>query len=192
MGYEEIKNKSPPRSAAVAAMEDFAAPPPSKTQDNPLLRRRNSISTSIAVVPTKLTLFPNHNSSSATTSTTTSAATSSSSFPSDDLELLSIKSSASHSYTSIKDLLPSVAVNSPKPNSPHPVHLGSDISIRNRLVKQAAWAYLQPMSTSPDSAAGDFFHRLRRRVAAFFGFVRRSVVRVIDWTLRVIRFRSSR
>ncbi|GFP82693.1 hypothetical protein PHJA_000412400 [Phtheirospermum japonicum] len=153
-------------------------------EDHPLLRRRKSSSAS------KLTLFPHHNSSSSSTTTTT-ATSSSSSFPSDDLELLSIKPT-SRSYTSLKDLLPTVAVNSPKPNSAHQAQPGSDICIRNRLVKQAAWAYLQPMSTSPGSAGNNFFHRLWPRVAAFFDFVRRSVIRAVGWTLQVFSIRSSR
>ncbi|GFP88170.1 hypothetical protein PHJA_000960700 [Phtheirospermum japonicum] len=124
-------------------------------EDHPLLSRRKSSSAF------KLTLFPHHNSST----TTTTTATSSSSFPSDDLEFLSFKQ-ASRSYTSLKDLLPTVAVNSPKPNLTHQAQPGSDICIRNRLVKQAAWAYLQPMSTSPSSTGDNFFHRLWLRVVA--------------------------
>ncbi|KAI3471890.1 hypothetical protein Pfo_028578 [Paulownia fortunei] len=151
---------------------------PLQSQDHPLLRRRNSISTSIVVVPTKL-VFANHNSPSTTLS---------SSFSSDDLELLPIKP-ASHSYSSLKDLLPSVAVNSPKPKAALP---GSNICIRNRLVKQAAWAYLQPMSTSSASTGGNFFQRLWTRVAAFIDFFCRNVIRALDGTLRVIRIRSSR
>ncbi|KAL8505162.1 hypothetical protein ACS0TY_016390 [Phlomoides rotata] len=150
-----------------------------QSHDYPLLRRRNSISTpNIKVVPTKLDL-PNHNSSTTTSSS------------SDDLELLSIKP-ASHSYTSLKDLLPSAAVNSPKPNSAPLAQLGSDISIRNHLVKQAAWAYLQPMSTSPGATGDGFFHHLWPRVSAFFDFIRHGVIRILDWTLRFIRIRSSR
>ncbi|KAK6126470.1 hypothetical protein DH2020_039775 [Rehmannia glutinosa] len=156
---------------------DDAVSEPQQYQNHPLLRRRNSISTSMV----------DQNSSSATSTTTTTTTSSSSSFPSDDLELLSIKPT-SHSYTSLKDLLPSVAVNSPKPSP----ELGSDICIRNRLVKQAAWAYLQPMSTSSDSAGNNFFHRLWPRVAAFFDFLRRNAIRALDWTLRVFWIRSSR
>lgn len=108
---------------------------------------------------------------------------------SDDLELLSIKP-ASHSYSSLKDLLPSVAVvNSPKTKSARP---GPDICIRNRLVKQAARAYLQPMSTAPGSTGGDFFHRLWTRFAAFIDFFCRNVIRALDGTLSVVGIRSSR
>ncbi|KAL3623444.1 hypothetical protein CASFOL_032260 [Castilleja foliolosa] len=147
-------------------------------ENHPLLRRRKSSSTS------KLSLSSNNSSSS----TTTTATSSSSSFPSDDMELLSIKS-ASRSYTSLKDLLPTVTVNSPKPN---PAQTGPDICIRNRLVKQAAWAYLQPMSTSPSSAGDNFLHRLWPRVAVLFDFLRRSVIRAVSWTLTVFSIRSSR
>ncbi|GFP85762.1 hypothetical protein PHJA_000719900, partial [Phtheirospermum japonicum] len=84
---------------------------------------------------------------------------------------------------------PTVAVNSLKPNLAQP---DSDICIRNRLVKQVAWAYLQPMSTSHSSAGDNFFHRLWPRVAAFFDFVRRSLIRAVGWTLQVFSIRSSR
>ncbi|KAL0333521.1 UNVERIFIED_CONTAM: hypothetical protein Sangu_1508300 [Sesamum angustifolium] len=156
-------------------MEDVVPPPP-PSQDHPLLRRRNSISASISVAPTKLSLY--HNSSSSAATTTSSS--------SDDLELLSIKPT-SLSYTSLKDLLPLAAVNSPKPNSVHQAQPGSDICIRNRLVKQAAWAYLQPMSASPGSSSSNFFHRLWPRVAAFFDLVRHKVIRALKWALRLVR-----
>lgn len=157
-------------------MDDFVSGQ-TQPRDYPLLRRRNSISAPVIMVPPPL---PNHSSSGATTSSS-----------SDDLELLSIKPS-SHSYTSLKDLMPSAAVNSPKPHSAPLAQLGSDISIRNRLVKQAAWAYLQPMSTSPGATGDGFFHHLWPRVSAFFDFIRHGVIRILDWTLRFIRIRSSR
>ncbi|CAI9760864.1 unnamed protein product [Fraxinus pennsylvanica] len=166
-------------------------------ENHPLIRHRNSISTSVEVIPSNVTLLHHNSSSSSSTTTITNSASasllssSSSSFPSDDLELLSIKP-ASHRYTSLKDLLPSVAVNSPRPSVPHQVQLGSGICIRNRLVKQAAWAYLQPMSTSPDSAGNGFLHRVWPCVAAFFDFVNRQIVRVFDWILRTTQIRSSR
>ncbi|KAK4396578.1 hypothetical protein Sango_1494400 [Sesamum angolense] len=149
-------------------MDAVHAPPRSRLR--PLLRRWNSISTSVVVLPAKLTASNRYSSSA-----------------SDDLQLLSIKP-APHSYSSLKDILPSVAVNSPQPKAAQP---GPDICIRNRLVKQAAWAYLQPMSTSLGSTGGNFFHRLWTRVAAVIDFVVRNVVRALDGTLRVIRIRSS-
>ncbi|KAJ0480659.1 hypothetical protein HanIR_Chr13g0634181 [Helianthus annuus] len=66
-----------------------------------------------------------------------------------DFQLNGIKHTC---YTSLRDILPSppTAIHSPKPPYSAP-NSGYDISIRNRLVKQAAWAYLQPMSTSHES-----------------------------------------
>lgn len=160
-------------------MDDAVSIPP-QPHDHRLLHRRSSIPSSIVVLPTRLNLLHHHSSSSATTSSS-----------SDDLELLSIKPN-SQSYTSLKDLLPTAAVNSPRPSSAPLCQGGSDICIRNRLVKQAAWAYLQPMSTSPGSAEGSFLHRIRPRLAALFDLVRRSVVRFLDWTIRVVWIRSSR
>ncbi|XP_024984805.1 uncharacterized protein LOC112520632 [Cynara cardunculus var. scolymus] len=121
----------------MAAADDSTTPPIS------ILRRRNSIGT-----PTKF-----HDLFSSSSTTTTTTATSSSS--SVDFELVSIKPTC---YTSLRDILPSPPsiVHSPKP----PSDSGYEISIRNRLVKQAAWAYLQPMSTSPQPHPSTVFHRL--------------------------------
>ncbi|KAK3025882.1 hypothetical protein RJ639_041679 [Escallonia herrerae] len=130
----------------------------------------------------------------ATTGTTTTTSSSSSSsfqsFPSADFELISIRPT---SYTSLKDLLPSAAAVQ-SPTAPAASQSGYEITIRNRLVKQAAWAYLQPMSTSPDSAGQGFLHRLWVRIsgAGLFRFVDRVVTRAFDWMLRVIRVRTSR
>ncbi|CAA0822527.1 Unknown protein [Striga hermonthica] len=169
-------------------MDYGIVPEPPPYHDHPLLRRRSSAS---AVA--QLALLSDHNSSTSTSTTTTSAAatSSSSSFPSDDLDLLSIKP-ASHSYTSIRDLLPAAAVNSPKPGPALMTPPGSDICIRNRLVKQAAWAYLQPMSTSPGSSGGGFLRRLWPRAAEFIDFVRRGLARAVSWAFRVLWIRSSR
>ncbi|KAH1258844.1 hypothetical protein AAZX31_03G180400 [Glycine max] len=81
-------------------------------------------------------------------------------------ELVSLMSPFSASYTSLRDMLPSpyAAVNSPTAS----VYSGQEISIRNRLVKQAAWAYLQPMSASQGGASTPNF--LRRLSAACLGF----------------------
>ncbi|KAK4371792.1 hypothetical protein RND71_007176 [Anisodus tanguticus] len=170
-----------------------------ESPENHLLRRRNSV-----ILPTKLSL---HHQSSSPSTTTTATATSSSSASSsltnsvsDDFELLSIKPV---SYTSLRDLLPPAAVNSPRPMTPvSHGQSGSEISIRNRLVKQAAWAYLQPMSTSPDSSGRSLFSRLFFRspvnnpVAGLIEFVDRHIfaplTRALDWLLRAIRIRSSR
>ncbi|WJX79564.1 hypothetical protein P8452_62673 [Trifolium repens] len=83
-----------------------------------------------------------------------------------DLELLLLKSPCT-SYTSLKDLLsPKAAVNSPTASSAN-INSGYEIPIRNRLVKQAAWAYLQPMSsTVENSSARNFFGRIFNRLSS--------------------------
>ncbi|EEF32210.1 uncharacterized protein LOC8271107 [Ricinus communis] len=138
--------------------------PPSSPPSPPSLRRRNSISTSV-FIPAKLTLpsQPFHTSSLPPQSTTNGTINCNGSGNGNDVvafELASFKSS-SLSYTSLKDILPSTAVNSPTPAAATPT-CGSayEISIRNHLVKQAAWAYLQPMSSSPDSSSQHFLQRL--------------------------------
>ncbi|KAI3518736.1 hypothetical protein L1887_07548 [Cichorium endivia] len=134
-------------------------------------RRRNSI-----VTPSDSTLHSDrHYPSSSPTTTTTSSSLSSSA----DFELISLKPA---SYTSLRDILPSPAavVYSPKVPS-YAVHSGYEISIRNRLVKQAAWAYLQPMSTSPDSGGSTVFHRLWTRFSDAF---LRLITQICDCLLR--------
>lgn len=87
-----------------------------------------------------------------------------------DVELVSF-GNASFEYTSLKDIIP--ALPSPTPMSPAAAapaaaaagHSRGEIPIRNRLVKQAAWAYLQPMAASSQSTAGGVFHRLCSRIA---------------------------
>uniref|UniRef100_A0A7N0UW65 Uncharacterized protein n=1 Tax=Kalanchoe fedtschenkoi TaxID=63787 RepID=A0A7N0UW65_KALFE len=79
-----------------------------------------------------------------TPSSSDSAASALLSFPSVDLDLISLNS---QSYTSLKDILPTTsAVNSPTTAAPPS---SSNIPIRNRPVKQAAWAYRQPVAASP-------------------------------------------
>lgn len=166
---------------------------------SPNLRRRISIAAS---VPVTLTLPP------------VGKPLHSSSFPSPlndlvcpppppplDFELVSLKSSLA--YTSLRDLIPSSPgglVNSPTAASA--ANSGYEISIRNRLVKQAAWAYLQPMSSSPGSSGTPFFRRLwlklsvRNPLSACFGFISRHVIptltRAFDAILRVFRVRLGR
>ncbi|KAK7396744.1 hypothetical protein VNO78_17902 [Psophocarpus tetragonolobus] len=109
--------------------------------ESPPLRRRNSNTTTSA---TKLSL-------PATPPPRTTS-----------FELVALKSPFSTSYTSLRDVLPSpyAAVNSPTASA----YSGQEISIRNRLVKQAAWAYLQPMSASPGGASTPHF---LRRLSSF-------------------------
>jgi len=104
-----------------------------------------------------------HNSISAITPTKPPIRTSSL-----DLELLLLKSpSPFTSYTSLRDMLPSPhAVNSPTASSAT-MNSGYEISIRNRLVKQAARSYLQPMSSSVgNSSAPNFLRRFWYRLSS--------------------------
>ncbi|KAK7378839.1 hypothetical protein VNO80_04287 [Phaseolus coccineus] len=125
-------------------------------RESPPLRRHNSIA--VASV-TKLSL----------PATTPPQRTTS-------LELVSLTSPFSASYTSLRDVLPSpnFAVNSPTASA----YSGQEISIRNRLVKQAAWAYLQPMSASPGGASTPHF--LRRLTAASLDFFFNQLVPAVS------------
>ncbi|KAI5560763.1 hypothetical protein POPTR_016G072500v4 [Populus trichocarpa] len=155
--------------------------PPPRT---PTLRRRNSIATSF-VIPTKLSLHTSSLPPSHLNGTLPSHL---------DISLLPLKSSLS--YTSIKDLLPSATVNSPTSATSNTTST-YEIPIRNRLVKQAAWAYLQPMSSSPDSSGTHFLRRLWLRlstknpITACFGFISfrviPSITNAFDRILRAIR-----
>ncbi|CAN0847394.1 hypothetical protein LINGRAHAP2_LOCUS4954 [Linum grandiflorum] len=124
------------------------------------LRRRNSIATAVSL-PSRLSLhtssLPPSNGSQL------------------DFELYSFEQDSS-AYTSLKDLLPSSAVNSPTAGSSVCYGSAYEICIRNHLVKQAAWAYLQPMSSSPGSDGPTHFLRrlwlrLRNPISACFRFV---------------------
>ncbi|KAG6604323.1 hypothetical protein SDJN02_04204, partial [Cucurbita argyrosperma subsp. argyrosperma] len=105
-----------------------------------------------------------------------------------DLRLLS--KSSSQSYTSLKDILPSSAVAVNSPTAASPANSGYEILIRNRLVKQAAWAYLQPMSASSYSAGPNLFHGLWLRfstgnpISSCLGFIRGCIIPSI---IRVFR-----
>ncbi|KAK8504341.1 hypothetical protein V6N13_025019 [Hibiscus sabdariffa] len=136
-------------------MDDGLGQPPLST-----IRRRNSITAPVQI-PAKLTLLTPKPLQSATSLPKGSAV------PSPlDLELISLKASF-FSYTSLKDILPSpaVAINSPTAAG-SASNSGYEISIRNRLVKQAAWAYLQPMSAYPDSSGPHLFRRLWLRFSS--------------------------
>lgn len=155
-------------------------PPP------PNLRRRNSITVPV-VVPSKLNLL-----AAAATKSSGGAAAS----PPLPLafELVPIKSSSSSSspslaYTSLRDILPSAtAIGSPTAASA--VNSGYEISIRNRLVKQAAWAYLQPMSSSPGSSGPHLLRRIWLRFSACLSFLNlriiSSITKAFDRIFRVV------
>lgn len=101
----------------------------------------------------------------------------------------------SRSYTSLRDLLPqfsSGSINSPTAASSASCRSGFEISIRNRLVKQAAWAYLQPMSASPGSAGPSFLQQLWLRlcspVSSCLNFIGHHLIPFIAKVLkRIIR-----
>lgn len=105
-----------------------------------------------------------------------------------NLELVSLKSSpVTASYTSLKDLLASSPASSILSPTSATSSSASEISIpiRNRLVKQAAWAYLQPaVSPYPSSSprcirvSGD---SLRKILGGFGKLVGDTVTRVCNW-----------
>ncbi|KAG6595160.1 hypothetical protein SDJN03_11713, partial [Cucurbita argyrosperma subsp. sororia] len=153
-----------------AAQKTYAAP----SSPASILSRRTSIPSSAIMPPPNVAVSPPLSSPI-------------------DLRILSSKSS-SQSYTSLKDILPSASASAAAFNSPtaaSPANSGYEISIRNRLVKQAAWAYLQPMSASSYSTGSNFFHRFWLRfsaanpIANSLGFIRGSIIPAI---VRVIRF----
>ncbi|XWS62616.1 hypothetical protein CRYUN_Cryun06bG0026400 [Craigia yunnanensis] len=82
-----------------------------------------------------------------------------------DIEMITIQSV---SYTSLKDLLPMSppAITSPTHNSSW-----HEIPIKNPLVKHAALAYLQPMSSPPDVGEKGLFGRLKERCCVECGCV---------------------
>ncbi|KAG7017485.1 hypothetical protein SDJN02_19350, partial [Cucurbita argyrosperma subsp. argyrosperma] len=137
----------------------------------PNLRRRNSITVPV-VVPSKLSLLAATNSSRGVASSPQLPLA---------FELVPIKSSSSSSsspslaYTSLRDILPSAtAIYSPTAASA--ANSGYEISIRNRLVKQAAWAYLQPMASSPSSSGPHLLHRIWLRFSAWLSFVNLPII----------------
>ncbi|KAI3867823.1 hypothetical protein MKW92_020748 [Papaver armeniacum] len=137
------------------------------------LRRRNSFPSSMVLdIPIQLqsSSYPNGDKVSSSL----------------DFELFSFKPSSSLSsqddkYTSLKDLMPYSlsAVQSPTGSMIQPCY---EIPIRNRLVKQAAWAYLQPMSSSPGSS-GNSIKRM------WFRFVNQYVKNPINACLDYIKRR---
>ncbi|KAJ9184554.1 hypothetical protein P3X46_004268 [Hevea brasiliensis] len=176
-------------------MGEADAPPPPPL---PALCPQN-FNTTFVVIPTKLTLpsKPLYTSSLPSHHTRGNGFVSS---PPLAFELASFKSSLS--YTSLKDILPSTAVNSPTAAASACGSASRNISIRNRLVKQAAWAYLQPMSSTPDSSSQHFLRRLwlqfsvRNPIATYIRFISSHVIPSItgafDRILRAIGFRMER
>ncbi|KMT06666.1 hypothetical protein BVRB_7g158300 [Beta vulgaris subsp. vulgaris] len=153
------------------------------------LKRRNSLPTTTINIPPRKHTNGNHHHHHHH-HRRRSPPPSTPSFPSIDFEL---KSQSSDIYTSLKDILPwsPSSILSPTPAvaiagiSASSAGSGYEISIRNRLVKQAAWAYLQPtLSSSPSSSSrgfcfsGDFFRPI---IANFRRVLSETAARVYDW-----------
>lgn len=146
--------------------------PPSTSPATPL-RRTKSISTMTTLIPPEIPFDM--------------ASTPPSSF---DYDLISVKPSSFVAYTSLRDIIQSPGNSSltlPTINgscSPVISTVG-DISIRNRLVKQAALSYLQPtaLTSSEDSPGSQFFRRVWLHISAGIQFLRR----MFDWIIQSIR-----
>ncbi|KAK4755230.1 hypothetical protein SAY87_008987 [Trapa incisa] len=149
------------RDATVTASDSPPFPPPETS-----LRRRSLTATTSSSVSTKLTvslpntssngsLFPLADPSDQQQGFVFAEASLAASLPRDSPV-------SPLTYTSLRDLLPqfsSGTINSPNAASPVSSRSGYEISIRNRLVKQAAWAYLQPMSASSESSGSSSLQR---------------------------------
>ncbi|CAN6805423.1 unnamed protein product [Brassica oleracea] len=137
---------------------------PSTSPATPL-RRRNSISTTTPAITTVETPSPSFH-----------------------FELISLKPS---SYTSLRDIISSPSnssVNLPSVNGSSSPVLSTvgDISIRNPLVKQAAWSYLQPtaLTSSEDSpGCSQFLRRVWLHFSAGIQFLKH----MFDWILQSIQ-----
>lgn len=146
--------------------------PPSTSPVTPL-RRRNSIATTTAAITSDIPFAID-------SSTPTSF----------DFELITLKPSSFVAYTSLRDILSSPSSSSfniPSINggiSPGVSTVG-DISIRNPLVKRAAWSYLQATAptSSEDSPGSQFLRRIWLHFSAGIQFLRR----MIDWIFQSIR-----
>ncbi|CAN6866558.1 hypothetical protein Bca4012_046851 [Brassica carinata] len=143
--------------------------PPSTSPATPL-RRRISVATPTSVITSDIPF----------------AIESPSSF---DFDLISIKPPSFVTYTSLRDIISSPSNSSVKlpsingSSSPVLSTVG-DISIRDPLVKQAAWSYLQAtaQTSSEDSAGCQFFRRVWIHFSAGVQFLRR----VFEWILHSI------
>lgn len=157
------------------------------------LKRRNAIPTAVVVPHRKLKTASPITSNCRHNNHRSPPQPSPASFPGADFELLTLKSPSTDVYTSLKDILPGspASILSPTPAvaiagiSGSSTGSGYEISIRNRLVKQAAWAYLQPVvSSSPSSSSrrlcfsGEFFRPI---IDNFRRVVSETAARVYDW-----------
>ncbi|KAJ0266280.1 Uncharacterized protein HA466_0003110 [Hirschfeldia incana] len=105
-----------------------------------------------------------------------------------DFDLISIKPPSFVAYTSLRDIISSPSNSSsvklPSINGSSSPNTVGDISIRDPLVKQAAWSYLQAtaQTSSEDSAGCQFLRRVWLHFSAGVQFLRR----VVDWILRSV------
>ncbi|CAA7019199.1 unnamed protein product [Microthlaspi erraticum] len=100
-----------------------------------------------------------------------------------DLELVSLNKSSDDPlpcYTSLKDILPSTTTTI---DSPSVSAVGPTISIRNRLVKQAACAYLQPSTPTPSSNPS-FIGRVSSSFIRLFSAFFSSLLRIFPSPLK--------
>ncbi|PON45052.1 hypothetical protein PanWU01x14_261950 [Parasponia andersonii] len=85
-------------------------------------------------------------------------------FNSPDIQIPDIEITSVHSvgYTSLRDLMPSSS-SSPAAMSPTPSSSWYEVPIKNPLVKHAAMAYLQPMSSPPEIGDKGLLARLKEK-----------------------------
>ncbi|KAM7271918.1 hypothetical protein ACFE04_031132 [Oxalis oulophora] len=137
-------------------------PPPSSSPPHTLIRYRNSISTTHPYYNPTNHHHHHHHHLPSSTSMPPLPSVNGVTPPSPKIDLSFLQSSTS--YTSLRDLIPSPNFKSPTATAADgeanyfaaaggPGNGGQEITIRNRLVKQAAWAYLRPMSSSSGSSA---------------------------------------
>ncbi|CAH2064307.1 unnamed protein product [Thlaspi arvense] len=103
-----------------------------------------------------------------------------------DLELVSVNKSSDEPlpcYTSLKDILPSTTTTI---DSPSVSVVGPTISIRNRLVKQAACAYLQPSTPTPSSNPS-FLCRVSSSFLRLFSAFFNSLLRLFPFPRKIFR-----
>ncbi|KAI3804041.1 hypothetical protein L1987_32209 [Smallanthus sonchifolius] len=85
-----------------------------------------------------------------------------------DIEMISVDSLSS--YTSLKDILRATSPPSPVDSLMKFKRIDSwrEIPIKDPLLQHAAWAYLQPMSSEPDSGHRCCFWKLKDCFCGFF------------------------
>ncbi|KAJ4971209.1 hypothetical protein NE237_004308 [Protea cynaroides] len=132
-----------------------------KIMPEPVLQRRNSIASS--VIPSKLNLSSNDHEKLSRFGVVNGERKVLHTV--DDLELVSLLSRSKTNYTSLKDLMPS-SLGIQSPRAVPGAETGYEICIKNRLVKQAAWAYLQPNTLVPGSSGRHFFERIWSRFSS--------------------------